>query len=64
MPGELDDDPDWTEPEAWSHAAEFIVAVHTEMPEELRREAMRGVAAGQNLVDAMVGALPCINTRR
>ena len=46
-------------------AAEFIVAVHTQMPDELLHEAQRGLAMSAMLVDKVVENLaPCLGTRR
>ena len=68
-----DDDvgPDWTEPEAWTQAADFIVQVHKQMPSELLHEAQRGLAVSQMLATAMshkldevVEQLPCMGHRR
>ena len=63
--------PDWTEPEAWTQAADFIVQVHKQMPSELLHEAQRGLAVSQMLATAMshkldevVEHLPCVGTRR
>ena len=67
-----DDDagPDWTEPEAWTQAADFIVQVHTQMPNELLHEAQRGLAISALLVDTVqhsldkvVEQLPCVGLR-
>ena len=62
---EDDAGPDWTEPEAWTQAADFIVQVHTQMPGELLHEAQRGLAISALLVDKVVEKLgPCLGTRR
>jgi hypothetical protein len=66
-PGELDDGPDWTEPEAWSAAADFIVQVHQQLPSDLQREARAAVAVSQLMIDKVVEQLPsmpCMGTRQ
>ena len=70
-PADDDVGPDWTEPEAWTQAADFIVQVHKQMPGELLHEAQRGLAISQLLMetvqhslDDVVEKLPCMGVRR
>jgi hypothetical protein len=50
MAGVLDEGgPDIFDPAAWSQAAEFIVRVHKELPEELAADAVRSRNVAQHL---------------
>ena len=58
LTGALDEGgPDFYDPAAWTQAAEFIVSVHKELPDELRTEALRSQQVASQLWSQAQGLL-------